>query len=229
MGGQACIVYGAAEFSRDIDVAVAVDAGNLARLRAALRDLEAEPVYFPSLTAAALRRGHACHFRCHAPGLGGVRLDVMAVMRGADAFGALWRRRKSFRLSGGLRVDVMGLSDLVRVKKTQRDKDWPMVRRLVEADIASSPRRPSADRVRFWLRECRTPDLIIDVVRRFPRVAERESRRREALRVALRGTPADVEWALRDEEDRERAADRRYWEPLRLELEASRLARRRGR
>ncbi len=37
MGGQACILYGAAEFSRDIDLAVAVSPGNLARLRAALR------------------------------------------------------------------------------------------------------------------------------------------------------------------------------------------------
>lgn len=26
MGGQACILYGAAEFSRDVDVAVAADA-----------------------------------------------------------------------------------------------------------------------------------------------------------------------------------------------------------
>lgn len=31
MGGQACILYGAAEFSRDIDFAVAVSAGMLAR------------------------------------------------------------------------------------------------------------------------------------------------------------------------------------------------------
>ena len=41
MGGQACILYGAAEFSRDVDVAVAVDARNLARLRSALADLNA--------------------------------------------------------------------------------------------------------------------------------------------------------------------------------------------
>jgi hypothetical protein len=35
MGGQACILYGAAEFSRDVDFAVAVEGGNLTRLRAA--------------------------------------------------------------------------------------------------------------------------------------------------------------------------------------------------
>jgi hypothetical protein len=44
MGGQACILYGAAEFTRDVDFAVAVGPGNLDRLRAALDELEAEPV-----------------------------------------------------------------------------------------------------------------------------------------------------------------------------------------
>jgi hypothetical protein len=42
MGGQACILYGAAEFTRDVDLAVAVAPANLERLRRALADLEAE-------------------------------------------------------------------------------------------------------------------------------------------------------------------------------------------
>ncbi len=58
MGGQACILYGGAEFSRDIDFAVAVDARNLDRLRRALADLRARPLFFPLLSAAVLRRGH---------------------------------------------------------------------------------------------------------------------------------------------------------------------------
>ncbi len=33
MGGQACVLYGAAEFSRDVDFAILADAGNLRRLR----------------------------------------------------------------------------------------------------------------------------------------------------------------------------------------------------
>ena len=35
MGGQACILYGAAEFSRDTDFAILPDSANLARLRKA--------------------------------------------------------------------------------------------------------------------------------------------------------------------------------------------------
>ena len=33
MGGQACVLYGAAEFSRDTDLVILADARNLARLR----------------------------------------------------------------------------------------------------------------------------------------------------------------------------------------------------
>ena len=42
MGGQACVFYGAAEFSRDLDLLILVDSDNLARLRSALDELDAE-------------------------------------------------------------------------------------------------------------------------------------------------------------------------------------------
>jgi hypothetical protein len=227
MGGQACILYGAAEFSRDVDVAVAVGPVNLARLRAALAELEAEPVYFPRLDAAALRRGHACHFRCHGPGLSGVRLDVMSVLRGVAPFADLWRRRVRVGLPDGSEIEVMAVEDLVRAKKTQRDKDWPMVRRLVESDVVRGGARPHASRVRFWLRECRTPVTLHNLVVRFPRAAAAAAARRAAIRQARRGDLAGVERALRAEEDRERAADRKYWAPLLAELESLRRARHR--
>ncbi|MDB6019931.1 MAG: hypothetical protein JWR19_4420 [Pedosphaera sp.] len=47
MGGQACVFYGAAEFSRDTDLAIVPDAANLARLRSALDDLSAEVIAVP--------------------------------------------------------------------------------------------------------------------------------------------------------------------------------------
>ena len=47
MGGQACVFYGAAEFSRDTDFAILAVAANLARLRRALADLRAEPIAVP--------------------------------------------------------------------------------------------------------------------------------------------------------------------------------------
>ncbi len=227
MGGQACILYGAAEFSRDVDVAVAVDPQNLRRLRAALVDLDAEPVYFPKLAASALRRGHACHFRCQAPGLHGVRLDVMAVLRGVPGFETLWRRRMRLDLPGGITIDVMALPDLLRAKKTQRDKDWPMVRRLVEADVARAPARVPASRARFWLEECRSTELLAQLARRFRGQAVRVAQKRPAVRAALHGDIAAVAAELRFEEDCERDLDRLYWKPLLAELESLRRGRRR--
>jgi hypothetical protein len=47
MGGQACVFYGAAEFSRDTDLAIVADPTNLARLRRALADLQAEVIAVP--------------------------------------------------------------------------------------------------------------------------------------------------------------------------------------
>jgi hypothetical protein len=56
MGGQACILYGAAEFSRDIDIAVATDEKNLSRLRLATRNSQA---YNPSQKLQTTAKGVA--------------------------------------------------------------------------------------------------------------------------------------------------------------------------
>lgn len=225
MGGQACILYGAAEFSRDIDIAVAVFPGNLDRLRRALRELKAETVFFPPLSAEVLQRGHACHFRCRAAGLEGIRLDVMGVMRGAEPFPKLWARRTRLRLAGVGKFSVMSLPDLVRIKKTQRDKDWPMVRRMIEADIAVHGRRPTVRQIRFWLRECRTPDLLMKLAREHPRATGKVSKERPVLKAALRGDREATVRELDREQRRESELDRKYWAPLRAELERWRLGR----
>jgi hypothetical protein len=67
MGGQACVFYGAAEFSRDTDLAIVADAANLARLRRAFADLQADVIAVPPFELKHLRRGHAIHFRCRHP------------------------------------------------------------------------------------------------------------------------------------------------------------------
>jgi len=223
MGGQACILYGAAEFTRGVDFAVAVGPENLDRLRGALDELEAEPVFFPLLSAAVLRRGHACHFRSRAAGLHGLRIDVMSKMRGVDAFGKLWKRREEFELHGVGRVAALSLPDLVKAKKTQRDKDWPMIRRLIEADGARAPSRIPSIRCRFWLQECRSYELLRDLARRHPELTRRI--RRPALRAAITGDPERTAALLRNEEDRERQQDQLYWAPLRSELERWRRSR----
>ncbi len=62
MGGQACVFYGAAEFSRDCDIVIVADEENLNRLVAALDELEADCIAVPPMDWAYLDRGHAIHF-----------------------------------------------------------------------------------------------------------------------------------------------------------------------
>jgi hypothetical protein len=93
MGGQACVFYGAAEFSRDTDLLILADAENLQRLSTALQDLQAECIAVPPFAAEFLERGHAIHFRCHHPEAADMRVDLMSKLRGVDPFAALWERR----------------------------------------------------------------------------------------------------------------------------------------
>lgn len=219
MGGQACVLYGAAEFSRDTDFAIMADAANLARVRNALDDLRARVIAVPPFEAKYLRKGHAIHFRCQHPDAAGLRVDVMARMRGVDAFPKLWRRRTVMELPGGVRCELLSLPDLVQAKKTQRDKDWPMIRRLVEAHYFQNRDRATPAQLTFWLRELRTPELLIEVVRNNPQMCRRLARQRPLLAAAIRGKIARIESALRVEEQTARKQDRRYWLPLRKELE----------
>ena len=84
MGGQACVLYGAAEFSRDTDFAILASQANLSRLRAAMAELQAEVIAVPPFHLKYLKKGHAIHFRCHAPEADGMRVDIMTKMRGVD-------------------------------------------------------------------------------------------------------------------------------------------------
>ncbi|NBV85388.1 MAG: hypothetical protein EBS01_03800 [Verrucomicrobia bacterium] len=220
MGGQACVFYGAAEFSRDSDFAILSDAENLDRLRGALTELRAGVIAVPPFDAAYLEKGHAIHFRCRHPECDGLRVDVMSVMRGVDPFESIWQRRATIELPDGTLCELLSIADLVRAKKTQRDKDWPMIRRLLEADYFSNREQPpDPARVLFWLRELRTPELLISVCKEFRELAFGEQKQRPLLEMALNGKSDAVEEALFLEEFEERRRDREYWTPLKRELE----------
>lgn len=226
MGGQACIFYGAAEFSRDTDFVVLLDPENMSRLREALDELQAVCVAVPPFHEDYLRRGHAVHFRAQHPEAAGIRIDMMARMRNVAPFDELWLRRTSLTLSDGSIVDLLSLTDLVQAKKTQRDKDWPMIRRLVEADFFRFSSHATDKQVDFWLRELRTPELLIELAKRVPSDADQLSPVRPLLRCAITGDVTALTEQLALEEQRERAMDRAYWQPLKAELEALRAERR---
>ncbi len=218
MGGQACVLYGGAEFSRDTDILAVADADNLARLQAALADLDAVPIAVPPFDRRFLEAGHAVHFRCRIPEAQGIRLDVMSKVRGLPGFDVLWDRRSTLETAGDA-IDVLSLPDLVTAKKTQRDKDWPMIARLVEAHYAVHAAAPDEAAVEFWLRESRSPEILIDVAMMHADACRRLEPVRPLLAAARAGDRGQLASALRAEEDAEREADRRYWAPLKRELE----------
>jgi hypothetical protein len=222
MGGQACVLYGAAEFSRDADFAILASPENLGRLRSALDDLQAEEIAVPPFEMKYLERGHAIHFRCKHPEASNLRVDVMARLRGVDPFDALWSRRTTWDLPRGLEIDSLSLPDLVTSKKTQRDKDWPMLRRLVEVSYDQGFASPTLERIEFWLRELRTPELLVDCTRWFPDDAHRLAGERAAVQAALSRDVDGIRGALAAEEGREHALDRAYWAPLKAEIEVLR-------
>ncbi|MBL7130821.1 MAG: hypothetical protein ISS45_05420 [Candidatus Omnitrophica bacterium] len=219
IGGQACIVYGAAEFSRDSDFMILCSDKNLQHLQKALHHLKAELIYVPPLKMEYLERGHSCHFRCTAKEVKGLRIDVLSKLKGCESFDKLWERKKRVTLKGRGTIDVIGLQDLVQSKKTQRDKDWLMLKRLVENDIILNKDEPSDDHVSWWLLEARSPEHLIELARKYPKITKDSIIYRPLLTYALTSDIQRLNSELHQEELIERQKDIEYWAPLRKELE----------
>ena len=155
MGGQACVFYGAAEFSRDTDFAILADTANLARLRKALAELQAGVIAVPPFELKYLRRGHAVHFRCQHPEAFGMRVDIMSKMRGVETFPKLWGRRTTIEIPDGMKCDLLSLqckpSEVVRLAVVEFLK------------IDDQPAERPAERVRDLIGSIRsgTPDLAL--------------------------------------------------------------------
>lgn len=218
MGGQACVFYGAAEFSRDVDFAVYAGEENLERFHRTMESLQAEIIAVPPFERRYLEKGLAVHFRCQAEGVEGFRVDVMTKMRGVDPFPDLWERRTTISVED-TELDLMSLTDLVQAKKTQRSKDWPMIQRLVEANWFQNCNVPNPARIEFWLRECRTTEILVELVERYPQEAVNLAATRQVLAHTIEGNPDTIYKALEQERHEQVIADKTYWAPLRKEIE----------
>lgn len=228
MAGQACVLYGAAQFSKDLDFLILADAGNFRRLQTALDELQARRAFGPPFDPILLERGHAVHFCYHAAGLEGLRIDVLTRLRYMPPFETLWERRRVVEVSDGLELQVLSLMDLVESKKTQRSKDWPELDFLVAIHYQENRHSPKPEWIDFWLTEARTPEFLIELVNRFPAEATALVATRPPLTPALRGDfeefRREIDAEIRAEQDK----DRRYWEPLKREMEEFRRAERQG-
>ena len=100
-----------------------------------------------------------------------------------------------------------------------------MIRRLLEAHYFQNNTKPNPAQIRFWFLELRTPELLVELARRFPTLCRRCVSARPLLTPAALGDLRQLEQELAAEESAERARDREYWSPLRAELEKLRHAR----
>ena len=102
----------------------------------------------------------------------------------------------------------------------QRDKDWPMIRRLMDSHYDEYRTQPTDDRVRFWLRESRTPDVLIAVAAEYHDLCREVMKIRPLLVETLRACRTTLCQEPAKEEAAEKSADEHYWRPLMRELES---------
>jgi hypothetical protein len=222
MGGQACVFYGAAQFSKDVDFLILANRANYDGLFGALGELDAVRIAVPRFREELLARGHAVHFRCRAPGVENLRIDILTRLRGLADFEELWSRRTTILDEDSTETHLLSIPDLVVAKKTQRGKDWPVISALLEVHYQAYSAEPTAERIDFWLREARSAELASELVGRFPEQARRLLATRPLLALARAGEMSALRAALDAEVRAEQEKDRQYWEPLKREMEAFR-------
>ena len=118
IGGLATVAHGSRRTTRDIDVVVAPDNDNLARLEAALARLGAvqlvegaaeRPIEPADIAMVGL--GATLHTRSPAG-----RLDIVGAPAGAAPYPQLRKRSMTSRV-GGVETRIAGLDDLIAMKR----------------------------------------------------------------------------------------------------------------
>lgn len=219
MGGQACVFYGAAQVSKDIDFLILAEEENFVSLHQALSLLDAHRIAIPRFDPLLLAKGHAVHFRCQAPGAEGLRVDIMTKLRHNPSFEELWERRTVLADDEGNVYDLLSIPDLVQAKKTQCNKDWPVIELLVSIHYLENQEHPRADWLEFWLMEMRSAESLGELTRLYPEQTAQLLSRRPLLALARDHDLPALRAALDAEMRAEQEIDRQYWEPLKREME----------
>ena len=132
ISGQATILYGAATFSEDIDLWVSPETKNWQKFIQCLRKSGAKAYKVtPPLKPEFIQKGHGFHFEFSATNKeAGWFLDVMGVVPRVGTFQKAWKNVEFYKTGWG-RLPVIGLRDLVEIKKTRRLQDYPIISNLV--------------------------------------------------------------------------------------------------
>ncbi len=221
ISGQACVLYGASQFTEDVDLWVRPTAADLRGLLRALAAARATVHKLtPQPTLRLMQRGHGFHFLIPPD----TYVDVMGRPPRVGTFASAWARARRMDTDWGS-LPVAAPEDLVLLKRTNRPSDYEAITNLVrvrheearddarvlrwtlentfDVDDLAGIGRSAGDRMRAWPRRPALRALLP-----FPRGTKPvpASRRRRAARLL----------ALEAAEHQERG--RRYWLPLLKEL-----------
>ena len=119
--------------------------------------------FFRQLKADNVRYGF--HFTLPAEGGTDWYLDVMGVPPRVPGFDIAWRRSAMMKTPWGV-VPVVGVPDLVALKKTQRLEDYAVISRLVVALLSKSGVKPGPRLAHWALQNIFSPTLLADLIRR---------------------------------------------------------------
>jgi len=153
ISGQASVLYGAATFSEDVDIWVRPSTANLRRLLSSLAARGGRVHKLtPPLTLRNAEAGHGFHFVVPGRPLP-VYLDVMASPPRVQAFEGSLSRARRLTTDWGV-LPVVGIEDLVALKKTRRLSDYDVISNLARIRLEEAGPTPSRGLVRWAVRHC---------------------------------------------------------------------------
>ncbi len=221
ISGQACILYGASQFTEDVDLWIQPASSNLLSFLRAMARVKAR-VYklTPPIRMNYVRKGHGFHFRIGRD----LFLDVMGRPPRVGEFLDAFSRAREFKTDWGT-LRVSAPEDLVLLKRTNRPGDYEAISNLVR--LRALEDKEDAAVLRWAL--LNTFD-IADLVEFALRAADKLSRwpSRPALRALLPVTAASgllpdrrirrAAQLLAVEMGEAQERGRRYWGPIVSEL-----------
>ena len=134
ISGQATVIYGAATFSEDIDLWIKPSFEDWDKFLKVVRELRGK-VYklTPPLRMDLIQKGHGFHFQFFDPSNSIWFLDVMGKVPRVGDFEAAFKNASYEDTDWGT-LPVMGIRELVELKKTRRLSDYTVISNLVKIE-----------------------------------------------------------------------------------------------
>ena len=226
ISGQATILYGAATFSEDIDIWIKPSPQDWNKFLKISRQLGGQ-IYklTPPLKMKLIQKGHGYHFQFSHKSGSVWFLDVMGKVPRVESFQKAVQNLTYHNTDWGL-LPVIGIRELVEIKKTRRLSDYPIISNLVRIEYEKLKPRISPQNWIWILNNCfEISDLLyyLKKHRRAREIARTSPRKHLACLIKAVDTEKEhwIQKASRQllqEIEKLRHQDIIYWRPVIEEL-----------